>query len=142
MECRFPNAIWGRAPVGTSLRSVNIPDDKPLTRGIRKIAKPSNLWPRDSRSGKTITFTKKGHVCAFSEIVPCRRQFDRWCNCKIQRIILKKQRHYCKNTITMKFSLLNDEEISVDNFFDLHVTKSMEVASIICWLPCFAFILI
>ena len=32
----------------------------------------------------------------------------------------------------MKFSLLNDEEISVDNFFDLHITKSMAVASIIC----------
>lgn len=37
-----------------------------------------------------------------------------------------------QNTITMKFSLPNDEEIRVDNSFDLNVTKSMAIASIIC----------
>ena len=45
---------------------------------------------------------------------------------------IKKNNDIIAKHDTMKFSLLNDEEISVDNAFDLHVTKSMAIASIIC----------
>lgn len=75
--CRFPNAIWRRARVGTSLGSVRILNGQPLARWICNVAEFTIVWPRDNRRRSSVSNTFKMHIITFSNIVSLWRLNDR-----------------------------------------------------------------